>query len=395
MAAATLPTWRRLIAPPAAKVRTSPASMSTQRRPSHRSDQTGSARQAQSPGRIGRGQVLREGYVAASRARRPPAKLTFWIYLLDLAQRAFQVAEIARAKRLDARSVVTIKRRDGVRAASILCFLWGAEPQPKMEGVHRVEGRVLLGVLVVHLRRFHAARSKHEQLFAEDASGAHLSLALVVGREVCLVPGDAKGAVRLLGDEQLELRVLGRMVDTDIHDLLVRSCGADVHLGFGPFEAVVGHGRLGAHHIEGGAVHRKGGRGCQGYNQQRQYRDNRQFPHLLRTPSFSASTRLLGSTYSPHRQRGSRMPVCGAGYARVAVSIARASFRPLLFRFLLDPLKLTRPHHLHPLLALPLSKRKPAPRITTIPSVAGCTTGSPFESLLRTCGYTSDLGLWI
>src|SRR5215208_58027 len=104
------------------------------------------------------------------------------------------VWEIARAKRLAASLVVAVKRRDGVRATSILCFLWGAEPQPKMERVHWLELRVLLGVLVVHLRRFHNARSKYEQLFAEDASGAHLSLALVVGREVCLVPGDAKGA---------------------------------------------------------------------------------------------------------------------------------------------------------------------------------------------------------
>src|SRR5215208_5168988 len=82
--------------------------------------------------------------------------------LLDLAQGAFQVWEIAGAKRLDARLVVTIKRRNGVRATRILSVLWVAEPQPKMEGVHRVEGRVLFGVLVVHLRCFHNARSKRE-----------------------------------------------------------------------------------------------------------------------------------------------------------------------------------------------------------------------------------------
>src|SRR5829696_9928592 len=189
--------------------------------------------------------------------------------LLDLAQGSVQGAEVAGAKRLDARTVVTIKRREGIRAARSLGFLWGAEPQPKMEGVNRGEGWVRIRVKVVHLRGVHAARSKHEQLFAEDPSGAHLTLALVVGLEVCLVPGDAKGAVRLLGYEQLELRVLGRMVDSDIHDLVVRRCGEDVHVGCGPFEAVVGHGRLGTHHPEGGAVHRKGGRGRQGRHHQR------------------------------------------------------------------------------------------------------------------------------
>src|SRR5215218_10276118 len=180
--------------------------------------------------------------------------------LLDLAQGSVQGGEVARAKRLDARLVVTVERRDGARAARILGFLWAAEPQSKMEGVHRGKGRVRLGVKVVHLRRCHAARSKREQLFAEDASDAHLTVPLVVGLEVSLVPGDAKGAVRLLGDEQLELRVLGRMVESDIHDLVIRNRGADVHVGSGSCETVVGHGRLGAQHIEGGGVlPRKGG----------------------------------------------------------------------------------------------------------------------------------------
>src|SRR5829696_4300045 len=104
-----------------------------------------------------------------------------WRLVADLAQGSFQGAEVAGAKRLDARLVITIELRDGSRAARILGFLWGAEPQPKMEGVHRVEGRVGCGVLVIHLRRFHAARSKHEQFFSEDASDAHLTVALVVG----------------------------------------------------------------------------------------------------------------------------------------------------------------------------------------------------------------------
>src|SRR5215217_9212719 len=104
--------------------------------------------------------------------------------LLDLAQRSFEGVKLPGAKRLDASTVVAVKRREGVRAASILCFLWAAEPQPKMEGVHWLELRILLGVKVVHLRRFHAARSNSEQLFAEDASGLHLTVALVVGIEV-------------------------------------------------------------------------------------------------------------------------------------------------------------------------------------------------------------------
>src|SRR5215217_5883950 len=66
----------------------------------------------------------------------------------------------------------------------------------------------------------------------------------------------------LLGDEQLELRVLWRMVESDVHDLEARTRGVDVHVGFGPFEAFVVHGRLGAHHLEGGVVHSKGRRGC-------------------------------------------------------------------------------------------------------------------------------------
>jgi hypothetical protein len=183
-------------------------------------------------------------YATASPLTSPLVNAKRLLGLLDLAQGSVQVGEVARAKRLDASTVVTIERRDGGRATRSLGFLWAAEPQSKMEGVHRVKGRVRLGVKVVHLRRVHAARSNSEQLFAEDASGAHLTLAVVVGIEVCLVPGDAKGAVRLLGYEQLELRVLWRMVDTDIHDLLIRSCGADVHVSPGVFEAVAGHGRL-------------------------------------------------------------------------------------------------------------------------------------------------------
>src|SRR5215216_5251186 len=281
-----------------------------------------------------------------------------WRLVADLAQGSFQGGEVAGAKRLDARIVVTIELRDGARAARILGFLWGAEPQPKMEGVHRVKGRVRLGVKIVHLRCRDAAWSKREQLFAEDASGAHLTVALVVSFEVCLVPGDAKGAVRLLGYEQLELCVLGRMVDTDVHDLLVRRRGANVHVGFGPFEAVVGHGLLGAHHLErGGAVHSKGSRGRQGHNQQRQYRDTRQFPPLLRTPSFSASTHLFGSTHSPHRQNGSRMPVCGGWVCSCSSVHSQSKLpAPCSFDFLLNPLKLTWSHHLHPLLTLPFPK---------------------------------------
>src|SRR5215213_9377698 len=136
--------------------------------------------------------------------------------LLDFAQRSVEGGEVAGAKGLDARLVATtIERRDCGRAASSHGFLWGAEPQPKMEGVNRGKGRVLLGVKVVHLRCWDAARSNCEQLFAEDASGEHLTVALVVGLEVCLIPGDAEGAVSLLGDEQLELRVLGRVVEGD------------------------------------------------------------------------------------------------------------------------------------------------------------------------------------
>src|SRR5215217_6751050 len=94
-----------------------------------------------------------------------------WRLVGDLAQGSFQGAEVAGAKRLDARLVITIELRDGARAARSRGLLFAAEPQPKMEGVHRGKGRVLLGVEFVHLRRFHAARSKHEELFTEDASG--------------------------------------------------------------------------------------------------------------------------------------------------------------------------------------------------------------------------------
>src|SRR5215216_5741926 len=104
--------------------------------------------------------------------------------LLDLAQGSVQGGEVAGAKRLDARTVVTIERRDVGRATRSLGFLWGAEPQAKMVSVHRGEGRVRLGVSGVNLRRVHAAWSNREQLFAEDASGAHLSVTLVVGIEV-------------------------------------------------------------------------------------------------------------------------------------------------------------------------------------------------------------------
>jgi hypothetical protein len=104
--------------------------------------------------------------------------------LLDLAQGSVQGGEVAGAKCLDASLVVTIERRDVGRATRSLGFLWGAEPQAKMEGVHRGECRVRLRVKVVHLRGVHAARSNREQLFAEDASGAHLTVALVVGLEV-------------------------------------------------------------------------------------------------------------------------------------------------------------------------------------------------------------------
>jgi hypothetical protein len=85
-----------------------------------------------------------------------------------------QGGEVAGAKRLDARTVVTIEPRDVGRAARILGFLWGAEPQAEMVGVHWGEGRVRIGVSVIHLRRIHAARSNREQLFAEDASSAPL-----------------------------------------------------------------------------------------------------------------------------------------------------------------------------------------------------------------------------
>jgi len=115
--------------------------------------------------------------------------------LLDLAQGA----EVAGAECLGARTVVTIERRDVGRAARGLGFLRGAEPQPNMVGVNRGKGRVRLGV--VHLRRSHPARSNREQLFAEDASGGYLTVAVVVCIEVCLVSGDAKGAVRLLGQQ--------------------------------------------------------------------------------------------------------------------------------------------------------------------------------------------------
>jgi hypothetical protein len=126
------------------------------------------------------------------------------------AQGAFQGGKIARAKRLDARFVVTVKRRDPPRAARILGFLWVGKLQPQMEGVHWLELRVLLGVLGVHLRRWHAARGDGEHLFAKDSYETPLTVAFVVGVYVALVPGDTEGIVRLLEDEQGERRVLGR-----------------------------------------------------------------------------------------------------------------------------------------------------------------------------------------
>jgi hypothetical protein len=62
-----------------------------------------------------------------------------------------------------------------------------------MVGVNRGEGRVRLGVKVIYLRRRNAAGSDREQLFAEDAPGAHLTEAVVVGVEIRLVPGDPEG----------------------------------------------------------------------------------------------------------------------------------------------------------------------------------------------------------
>ena len=154
--------------------------------------------------------MLRKGgkHRRAALASLPPCTNVPPIYLLDLAQGAFQVGEVAGTKRLDARLVVAVKRRDGPRAARFLGFLGVGKPQPQMEGVHWLELGVLLGVLVVHLWRFHAARGDGEHLFAEDAYETLTTVAIVVGGYVALVPGDAEGVVGLLDDEQGVLRVL-------------------------------------------------------------------------------------------------------------------------------------------------------------------------------------------
>ena len=77
--------------------------------------------------------------------------------------------------------MVTVERRDGPRAARGRGFLWVGEPQPKMEGVDGVERRVPRGVLVVHLRCWHAFQGERVGLLAEDAYDAHRTIALVVG----------------------------------------------------------------------------------------------------------------------------------------------------------------------------------------------------------------------
>jgi hypothetical protein len=72
--------------------------------------------------------------------------------------------EVLSAKRLDARHVVPVERRLGARTTRFVGLRWLGEPHPNMEGVHGVEGRVPRGVLGVHLRCRHAARSEREEM---------------------------------------------------------------------------------------------------------------------------------------------------------------------------------------------------------------------------------------
>src|SRR5215211_1421432 len=193
--------------------------------------------------------------------------------LVDPVKRSVQGIEVARAKRLYPCRVVPVERCDVGRAPRRLGRIRRTEPQSQVELVHRCELRVRRGIgerlVLVHHRGIETARGHRERLYAEAPHEVPVAFPLFVGLYVPLIPGDAEWRVGLLDDEQVELFILRHVAESNVHHLH-RTEGVDGHVSVGlGVETVGGDCRAGTHHLEGGVVHCKGGRGEKGGHKQR------------------------------------------------------------------------------------------------------------------------------
>src|SRR5215813_11271865 len=101
-----------------------------------------------------------------------------------------------------------------------------------MEGVNRRSLRILVGVwewwLIVHDRRRRDVRRYDECLNIEAADELPVAFPVLVGLDVALIPREAKGCIRDLDDEEVELGIWRQPADVDVH-LLDWAQGFDSH----------------------------------------------------------------------------------------------------------------------------------------------------------------------
>jgi hypothetical protein len=129
----------------------------------------------------------------------------------QLAQRSLVIRVVAGIEDLHPRVVFAIKRGHRIGTACLGRVVGGVEPQPEMEGVHRT-GRGIGGgignrVMVEH-GGGRGTRRDNEGLGVEASRKIADPIAMVIGFNIALVPGQAEGGFRDLDDKEVKIGTL-------------------------------------------------------------------------------------------------------------------------------------------------------------------------------------------
>src|SRR5437016_4701222 len=117
----------------------------------------------------------------------------------QLAQWPLVIRVVAGIEHLDARVVLAIERRHRPWASRLGGVVWGVEPQPEMEGMHRPRLGVRIGIrnrAVVEHRCGGLAWRHNEGLLIEAPRKISHPVAMVIRLNIALVPGQAEGSLR-------------------------------------------------------------------------------------------------------------------------------------------------------------------------------------------------------
>ena len=121
-------------------------------------------------------------------------------FLLDSAERAIQVAVIARAQSLNASGVSSVERSLCIGTTGGGCSRWRTKPQSNVVGMNRSSLRIRVHIgerrVGEHHRRGTSSGCHNERFDAEATDEVGDSVSMLVGRQVALILGQSERCVR-------------------------------------------------------------------------------------------------------------------------------------------------------------------------------------------------------